>query len=81
MDYSEATFENIKHVDEDGNEFWYARELQKILEYSEWRNFSNVIDKAKEACKKAGNVEISHFVDINKMVESGVADTKGYVER
>ena len=73
-DYSEATFEDIKHIDDDGNEFWYARELQKGLEYSEWRNFSKVIDKAKEACKKAANVEISHFVDINKMVESGVAD-------
>lgn len=74
VDYSEATFEDIKHIDEDGNEFWYARELQKVLEYAEWRNFSNVIDKAKKACKGAGNVEISHFVDINKMVEGGVAD-------
>lgn len=73
-DYSEATFEDIKHIDADGNEFWYARELQKVLEYTEWRNFSKVIDKAKESCKKAGNVENSHFVDINKMVESGVAD-------
>lgn len=74
VDYSEATFEDIKHIDEDGNEFWYARELQKVLEYAEWRNFSGVIGKAKEACKMAGNVEISHFVDINKMVKGGVAD-------
>ena len=73
-EYSEATFEDIKHVDEDGNEFWYARELQKVLEYKEWRNFSNVIEKAKEACKKAGNVENSHFVDVNKMGRGGVAD-------
>ena len=73
-EYSEATFEDIKHVDEDGNEFWYARELQKVLEYKEWRNFSKVIEKAKEACEKAGNVEISHFVDVNKMVRGGVAD-------
>lgn len=73
-EYSEATFEDIKHVDEDGNEFWYARELQKVLEYKEWRNFSKVIEKAKEACKKAGNVEKSHFVDVNKMVKGGVAD-------
>ena len=73
-EYSEATFENIKHVDEDGNEFWYARELQKVLEYKEWRNFSKVIEKAKEACEKAENVEISHFVDVNKMVRGGVAD-------
>lgn len=73
-EYSEATFEDIKHIDEGGNEFWYARELQKVLEYKEWRNFSKVIEKAKEACKKAGNVEISHFVDVNKMVRGGVAD-------
>ena len=73
-EYSEATFEDIKHVDEDGNEYWYARELQKVLEYKEWRNFSKVIEKAKEACEKAGNVETSHFVDVNKMVRGGVAD-------
>ena len=72
--YSEATFEDIKHVDEDGNEFWYARELQKVLEYSKWQNFENVIRKAKEACIKAGNVEISHFTDVSKTVEGGVAD-------
>ena len=74
-EYSEATFEDIKHVDEDGNEFWYARELQKVLEYKEWRNFSKVIEKAKEACEKAGNVETSHFVDVNKMVRGGVLVT------
>lgn len=74
VDYSEATFEDIKHIDEDGNEFWYARELQKVLEYAKWQNFENVIQKAKEACIKAGNVEISHFTDVSKMVEGGVAD-------
>lgn len=74
VDYSEATFEDIKHIDEDGNEFWYARELQKVLEYAKWQNFKNVIQKAKEACIKAGNVEISHFTDVSKMVEGGVAD-------
>ena len=42
--YSEKTFENIKHINEYGEEFWYARELQFTLEYSEWRNFSNVIE-------------------------------------
>lgn len=72
--YSEATFEDIKHIDEYGNEFWYARELQKVLEYAKWQNFENVIKKAKHACINAGNVEISHFTDVSKMVESGVAD-------
>ena len=47
--YSEETFESIKHVDEYGNEFWYARELQSILEYTEWRNFQKLIEKAQTA--------------------------------
>ena len=71
-DYSEATFEDIKHIDEDGSEFWYARELQQVLEYAAWRNFEKVIHKAKTACKMAGNVEKSHFVDIDKIVDAGV---------
>ncbi len=51
--YFEKIFEDIKHYTEDGIEFWYARELQGVLEYKEWRNFLKVIDKAKEACKNA----------------------------
>ena len=47
--YSDKTFEEIKHLDEDGIEFWYARDLQMVLEYTQWRNFSLVIDKAKSA--------------------------------
>lgn len=73
-DEEKNSFEDIKHFDEDGQEYWLARELQEILEYTEWRNFSKVIDKAKESCARSGNIEISHFVDVNKMVESGVAD-------
>lgn len=73
-DEEKNSFEDIKHFDEDGQEYWLARELQEILEYTEWRNFSKVIDKAKESCVRSGNIEISHFVDVNKMVESGVAD-------
>ena len=67
--YSERTFEDIKHIDDRGNEFWLARELQSVLEYSEWRNFEKVIKKAKVACKNAGALEKDHFVDINKMIE------------
>ena len=66
-DYGVTLFESIKHIDEYGQEFWYARELQNILEYKEWRNFVRVIEKAKDACKRSGNVETSHFVDVNKM--------------
>ncbi|ELY5748094.1 DNA damage-inducible protein D [Streptococcus iniae] len=67
--YDELTFENIKYIDENGIEFWYARELQSVLEYSEWRNFLQVIDKAKIACKNAGISIPTNFVDVNKTVE------------
>lgn len=69
--YSEATFENIKHTNEYGQEFWYARELQQALEYTEWRNFSSVVEKAKTACSTSGNEIDDHFVDVNKMVDIG----------
>ena len=64
--YSENIFENIKHINEYGQEYWYARELQQALEYSEWRNFCKVIDKAKEACKGSNNAVSDHFVDVTK---------------
>lgn len=69
--YSEATFENIKHINEYGQEFWYARELQQALEYTEWRNFSAVVERAKAACSASGNEVDDHFVDVNKMVDIG----------
>lgn len=71
LNYNEQTFESIKHVNENGQEFWYARELQKVLGYSEWRNFQNVINKAKDACLNSGNNVQDHFVDVNKMVGIG----------
>lgn len=74
--YDELTFENIKHIDQNGIEFWYARELQPILEYTEWRNFMQVIDKAKIACENAGNRTIEHFVDVNKSISSGYNTTR-----
>ena len=64
--YDENLFENIKHVNEYGQEFWYARELQKILEYTEWRNFTKVIDRAKEACNGAGHEVSECFVESTK---------------
>lgn len=66
INYNEQTFESIKHVNEYGEEYWYARELQKVLEYSEWRNFVTVIDKAKIACENSGIVVAECFVDVNK---------------
>lgn len=68
---SELVFEKIKHTDEDSNEFWYAREFQKILGYKDWRTFSKVIQKASEACKGSNYNYIDHFVLKYKMVEIG----------
>lgn len=62
----QTIFEEIKHVSEDGGEFWYARELQSALEYTEWRNFRKVIEKAKISCESAANDVKSHFVEVNK---------------
>lgn len=64
--YSEETFESIKHVNEYGNEFWYARELQSILEYTEWRNFQKLIEKAQTACENSDMAVDECFVEVNK---------------
>ena len=74
--YSADTFDSIKQVNEDGQEFWYARELQNILEYAEWRNFNGVIDKAKIACEQSGNLVTNHFVGVNKTIEMPKTATK-----
>lgn len=69
--YTESLFESIRHVNKYGQEFWYARDLQIALEYTEWRNFCKVIEKAKEACRGSNNVVSDHFVDVNKIVNAG----------
>lgn len=66
--YSEQTFESIKHINEYGEEYWLARELQSVLEYTEWRNFSNAIEKAKESCHNSNVPVVDHFVDVNKTI-------------
>ena len=71
FDKDESIFENIKHILEDGTEYWNARELQHVLEYTDWRNFLKVVDKAKIACENSGIFVEDHFVDVNKMVEIG----------
>ena len=69
MNRTEKDFENIKHIDENGVEFWFARELQIVLEYKEWRKFENVIIKAKEACENSGISVIEHFVGSDKTIK------------
>lgn len=66
-EYNESIFESIKHINDFGQEYWLARELQIVLAYSEWRNFSRVIAKAKEASKNSNNQISEHFVDVNKI--------------
>ncbi|NOT20110.1 MAG: DNA damage-inducible protein D [Sideroxydans sp.] len=66
-----ATFEGARQVDEDGNEFWFARDLAPLLDYQQWRNFMLVIDKARQACEKSGRAVADHFADISKMVDIG----------
>ena len=68
---TEKDFESIKHVDENGTEFWYARELMTMLEYSKWGNFKNVINKAKEACNGSNIAEEEHFADVRRVLKVG----------
>ena len=71
--YNGQNFENIKHIDEFGEEFWYARELMKVLQYSKWQNFEKIIDKAKETCKNSNiNIE-EQFTDVSKLSNAGVS--------
>ena len=70
---NETIFENIKHIDNDGNEYWYARELQQILGYKEWRYFSVVIEKAQIACSQSNNNINSHFGVNTKIVKTGIS--------
>ena len=66
-----SIFEEIKHIDENGIQFWYARELMPILQYSNWQNFEKIIDKAKISCENSDVNVLNHFIDISKMVEIG----------
>ena len=68
---NETIFESIKHFDDEGYEYWYARELQKVLEYTEWRKFVGVIKKAINSCKASNYVTSDHFVGADKMINLG----------
>ncbi len=67
MDKKNKSFEEIKHIDENGVEFWYARELMPVLQYSNWQNFEKIIDKAKISCENSGISVLEHFIDVSKL--------------
>ena len=70
-EYANSIFENIKHIDEYGNEYWFARELQKVLEYKDWRNFQKVIDKAVISANNSVLSKEDWVVEVNKPIKTG----------
>lgn len=74
--YSDQNFDSIKHINEYGQEYWYARELQVALNYSQWRRFNEVIGKSIEACRNSGNSVSDHFAEVGKMVDIGSASKR-----
>ena len=65
------SFEDIKHIDKHGVEFWYARELIRVLQYSNWQNFEKIIDKAKISCQNSDINVFEHFIDVSKLSKRG----------
>lgn len=74
------TFESIKQLNEDDSEFWFARDLAPVLEYQDWRNFVQVVEKAKMACQRSGQAIEDHFGEFNKMVELGSGAVRKIVD-
>ena len=75
---NQTVFEQIREVDENGNEFWSARKLSKILEYSEYRHFLPVVERAKEACKNSGNQVSDHFENYLEEISHGKGAKQEY---
>jgi len=78
-EYTEKLFEDIKHINENGNEYWFARELMPLLEYTLWQNFHRKIKVAMENCINSNSYILNHFIDVNKMVDIG-SNTKREVQ-
>ena len=70
-EYTEKVFENIKHIDDEGNEYWYARELMPLLEYSKWENFNNVIKKAVIAYRNSNKADSYWLPEVRKPIITG----------
>ena len=79
-EYTTKLFEEIKHVDEFGHEYWLARELQNILEYNQWRSINDLIERAKVACKESKYNIDDHFAVQRKMVDIGSKTTRNVVD-
>ena len=75
-EYKETLFENIKHIDKKGNEYWYARELQKELEYKQWRRFNETVERAIKSCNNSNINAFDHFANIGKIVKAGATTKK-----
>lgn len=79
-DYNETIFERIKHTNEYDKEYWYARELQVVLEYKRWDKFCNVIENAKIACGKSNYGVTDHFAQVGKMVKIGSRTSRNIMD-
>ena len=77
---NETIFESIKHVDDEGNEYWYARELQYILGYNQWRSINDLIKRAKVACKESDNNIHDHFAVDRKMINIAKGATRNVID-
>lgn len=76
IEYKDIIFESIKHIDEEGNEYWLARELQIVLEYAQWRRFNEVVNRAIISCEQSKYIIDDHFAKVGKMVGVGSKTTR-----
>ena len=79
-EYNKTVFEDIKHIDEYGNEYWLARELQIALDYKKWQKFINVIENAKIACEQSNFIIEYHITQVGKMVDIGSKTSRSIVD-
>ena len=78
--YEEIIFENIKHIDENGVEYWEARDLMSLLEYKKWENFYKVINKAIIACKSSNKNDLEHFLEVRKPIIGGNGNIQNVID-
>ena len=79
-EYTEKLFEDIKHIDENSNEYWLARKLQNILGYHQWRRFENIISKVMIACNNSNVSVKDHFANVGKMINLGKGGSRNVVD-